>query len=532
MKPAIQKAVGHVREKIRNGSWSQNERIPPVRILAREAQVSTAAMNAALSILRDEGIVSIVKNRGAYLGAATSTKQNSWYSESWTGGQRWHRLKTQIENDIFNGYYTPGESMPSLRDLEKFYSVSYKTLRKALESISDEGIIVPSKKTYQVPALRKAHATLIFISAAGASSKINFGGFPHTQFLSALRRESGKSMINVAVLVYNPERRGSEFSSQLRMLREKHSVLGYVLWGSLLPEHKLNEVLQLLQGAAHASREQPGGVETSVAVVDIHADTEVTQFLQHRPGHPARNLWIFSVAGIMAGRHVGQYLMKLGHRKVVFLSYCHQEQWSQYRYRGLLQAFQNAGFGNGVRKLVIEELGDHIHSLPASPSIQKYIRRAEAFLADSAETGKGRYAAYALEQMQGSVANYVHQLKMAERTEPILTAMLEDPDVTACVAANDRMALLIRDHLERKGIRVPKDISVISFDDSKAATDNDLSSYSFALPDIARKVLAHVLSPRSKRPVQEEPQVECEGLLVDRGSSGPARNKDVRIGVG
>lgn len=528
----IQKALDHLRGKILGGTWSLNERIPPVRILAREAQVSTAAMNSALGVLRDEGLISIIKNRGAYLGTSPSINRDDRNSTAWVGGRRWQRLKTQIENDIFNGYYTPGESMPSLRDLEKFYSVSHKTLRKALESISGEGIIVPNKKTYQIPPLRKAHASLVFISAPGASSKIVFGGFPHTEFLSALRREGGKSMINVAVRVYNPDRRSAEFSNQLKLLREKHSVLGHVLWTAMLPERKLNQVLQILQEENRISAEQPGGAGNPLAVVDIHSDTAITQFLNRQSTQTSGNFRIFSVAGLVAGRHVGRHLLKLGHRKVVFLSYCHQEQWSQYRYRGLLQAFQNAGFGEGVRRLVIEEMDDHIHSLPASPSIRKYLQRTDAFLSDSAETGKGRHASYALEQMQSSVANYIHQLKMTERTEPILNSILDDPGVTACVAANDRMALLIRDHLERKGIRIPRDISVIGFDDSKSATDNDMSSYSFAFADVARKVLAHVLNSRPKRSAQEDSAVECEGFLVERGSSGAARNKDVRIGAG
>ena len=120
---------------------------------------------------------------------------------------------------------------------------------------------------------------------------------------------------------------------------------------------------------------------------------------------------------------------------------------------------------------------------------------------------------------------------MAERVEPVLNAILEQPGITACVAANDRMALLVRDHLLRKGMRISKDISVISFDDSKAATDNDLSSYSFAFAEIARKVLTYVLAPRPKHPVRDDSFVECEGLLIERGSSGIVRSGKIPEGM-
>jgi hypothetical protein len=63
---------------------------------------------------------------------------------------------------------------------------------------------------------------------------------------------------------------------------------------------------------------------------------------------------------------------------------------------------------------------------------------------------------------------------------------------------------------------------VIGFDDSKAANDNDITSYSFAFAEIARTVLAYILESRPKRGTPEGHGVECEGLLVERGSSGPA----------
>jgi DNA-binding LacI/PurR family transcriptional regulator len=260
-----------------------------------------------------------------------------------------------------------------------------------------------------------------------------------------------------------------------------------------------------------------------LAVVDTTWDMAATHFLHHQSDLAGRAFRIFTVAGVTAGRQVGQYLLKSGHRRVAFLSYCHKELWSQHRYRGLVQAFQSAGFSDGVRKFVIEEVDDRLHSLPAPSEVWEYVQRTEEFLTLSEDAGRRYYAAYALEQMQGAVANYIHQLKMADRVEPVLNTMLEDSGITACVAANDRMALLVRDHLEKKGVRVPKDMSVIGFDDSKAATDNDLTSYSFAFSEIARKVLGYVLDPRQKQPGRESGLLECEGLLIDRASSGTAK---------
>lgn len=522
--PAVAKSLDHVRGEIEGGAWSQGDRLPPIRVLARQAQVSAAAMCAALGILKGEGLISVVKNRGAYLGQPPAENRNGRAYGSPPGeSQRWQRLKIQIEKDIFNGVFPPGDPMPSLRDLQKSYAVSYKTLRKAMEAIAGEGVVVPHKKTYLVPHLRRAHGTLAFIGAPEASSKISFGGYPVTEFLSTLRREGGKSMINVAVIPFDPERRKAALGNQLRALQDRHSVLGYILWTSMLPERKLDQALLALREAQRPEG-RPGGLDRPVAVMDTTWDMGVTGALLHQSDLAGWAFRIFTVAGQAAGRQMGQYLLRLGHRKVAYLSYCHRELWSQQRFRGLLQAFQGAGFGDGVRKFVIEEVDDRFHSLPGSAELEEFRARGEAFLEAAAEAGQGRHAAYALEQMQGSVWNYVHQLKMAARVEPLLSAALQEPGITAWVGANDRMALIARDHLLRRGLRVPRDASVAGFDDSKAATDNDLTSYSFAFPEIARKILAYVLSPRQRLAAQEGGPVECEGLLVERGSSAQARS--------
>ncbi len=519
---SLQRSLIYLRNEIKNGTWLQGSRIPSIRILARQAQVSAAAMCAARAQLREEGVITVIKNRGAYLGKAKPLASNNPTATALEESQRWQRLKTQIERDVFEGTFTAGEPMPSLRDLQKIYSVSYKPLRKAIEAIAAEGVVVPFKKTYMVPHLRRAHGTLVFICSPDASSRLFFGGYPMTEFLYALHREGGKSMINISVQTYDPTRRRTLFTHQLQAIQERHSVLGYIVWTGMLPDRKLEQVLQSLKEVRKPDP-QHAGLEKPVAVIDTTWETATTQNLHRQSDSAGWAFRVFTVAGLAAGRQVGQHLLKAGHRKVAFLSYCHKELWSQYRYRGLVQAFQGAGFGDGVHKFVIEEIDDRLNAMTVPSDIEEYLQRAKNFLAVSEEATHRYYADYALEQMQASIWNFIHQLKIAKLVEPLLASALEEPGITAWVAVNDRMALLARDHLTNKGVRIPKDMSVVGFDDSKAATDNDITSYSFAFAEIARKVLVSLLSPRRLYAGRDSDFTECDGLLIERGSTSPQR---------
>ena len=100
--PAVQKSLDHVRSEIESGAWSQGDRLPPIRVLARQAHVSAAAMCEALGVLRTENVVSIIKNRGAYLGRPPADGRTGFQASPPGESQRWQRLKIQIEKDIFN----------------------------------------------------------------------------------------------------------------------------------------------------------------------------------------------------------------------------------------------------------------------------------------------------------------------------------------------------------------------------------------------------------------------------------------------
>jgi len=73
------------------------------------------------------------------------------------------QLRDLVRNDIINGKYTQGEKMPSEDDLGKLYGVSRITVRRALQELCDEGMLIrrQGKGTFVLTQKHKNRMDLI-----------------------------------------------------------------------------------------------------------------------------------------------------------------------------------------------------------------------------------------------------------------------------------------------------------------------------------------------------------------------------------
>jgi len=86
------------------------------------------------------------------------------------------------------------------------------------------------------------------------------------------------------------------------------------------------------------------------------------------------------------------------------------------------------------------------------------------------------------------------------------------------VVFNDLLALPILDQLSEERVRVPDELSVVSFDNTMPAQLKGLSSYSFNYPAIVNAMLEHILDPKRTR--SGDGVVEVPGMVVERQTSG------------
>jgi LacI family transcriptional regulator len=97
----------------------------------------------------------------------------------------------------------------------------------------------------------------------------------------------------------------------------------------------------------------------------------------------------------------------------------------------------------------------------------------------------------------------------------------QDPPPTAIIASSDPMALAVLDTAVRRGLQVPRDLSLVSFDNSPLVRFTDPALTAIDQPIAATFAKAvELLIVNGDAPAPDQP-VEIAGSLVVRGSTAP-----------
>jgi len=104
----------------------------------------------------------------------------------------------------------------------------------------------------------------------------------------------------------------------------------------------------------------------------------------------------------------------------------------------------------------------------------------------------------------------------------------EHPEITAVLAMNDASALRAWALLEREGIRVPRDVSIVGFDDTDPKLDADgknlLTTVRLPLEELGREAARQLVGAITGRTKREEPVILPTELVV-RGSTAVPCNQ-------
>jgi DNA-binding transcriptional regulator YhcF (GntR family) len=499
--PALSRALGFLTDSLSQGVWKSGDRLPTLEHLAAAAGVSRNSKWKTVAIASRQQLVTVT--RGGYITAGVIKAENrsaALKPAAYERGTGWRKKRLLLERDILDGrYYEARGVLPNAKQLQTTYGVCAATLRKMLASLSENGIIVPYKKTYRMPPVRKKsyQSTILFLSEGIGLGKISVHNERLAKIIDLLEYACSRDGVGVHFVEITVA--DFESSGELRRaLMEREQILGTILNLPFLPEQKLNEAGLF---SRIASTRRP------LAILDSSGTFRLP------PDHAAnRDFRIFRIAGRRAGQQVGRFLLGLGHRRVAYVSLLHANTWSKDRLAGIEDQFGLAGFADGV---VCFASG--ASDSPASdPKPMRGIQNNLAGLQKIA--GRG-FDADIVSAMQTAGTAVVARKRDVLLAEPLFVKALADRRITAWVGANDGTAFAALSFLEKNRRLVPRDISVIGFDNAPEAFETRLTTYDFALSAMVHRMLGFIARP--ERPRSAEPE-EVEGIIVERETSAKA----------
>ncbi|MBD3241741.1 MAG: GntR family transcriptional regulator [Chitinivibrionales bacterium] len=471
--------------------------LPTLRDMARLAGVSYGTMAAVVRECKLAGAIRSAGRRGLFVAGVDSPEPAVPPAAS----SRWQRAARQIETDIVNGTFAPGEQLPSYKELESRYRANFRTLKRALGSLREEGLVREDGRRFAVPrpTYSPMRNTIALVNWIGVSSRGRDSLPPRIlEHYRSLEAECSLSGVGLDVV----SQQEITLTPGAASRRLGAGTLGCLVWTAYMDPGQVHRTLSAL----------PSGMP--VALLD-----ESGTFRGSELAPVVRGPFRFFTLGtsVHDGTIVGRYLAGLGHRRVAWISPQRGELWSLGRETGLKRALERPT----TKQNAVCELG-----FALAPEEQRdwnrggRVRRALASL----ETAFGDSGFSADPSARRTLA-FVRQLReehidlVGRRLEALFERALRDESITAWVCVADRIAVRALSWLRKRGVDVPGRVSVMGFDDSIEAFFAGLTSYNFNVPAVTRAMLNHVLAPPQQGGLRRERAVSVSGYVTVRSST-------------
>lgn len=508
---AQRRAVNVLEKLIEELTAQGKERLPSLRELSDRAGVAYVSMCKAVRSLVARGRLSTRRGAGTFVNLSPPAHQPAPSpAHAPRGEQRWEAACGALRRDILRGIYRPGEALPARKELTRSRGISHRTLRKVLTRLEHERVIEHHQRGYRVPSLRPTTGRGTLVVVARGIADLRRLSPRAQEYFRILQSECSKARIALRIVFHEYTTRGLTLvdKSDWHLLTNprRASVVGYMVFTRGLTHPAPNEV---------ASRLTRFGLP--VAVLDETGERPL-------PGKQGRALRVFSISNSSeCGGIAGRYLLSLGHRRVAYIGAAQNNAWSRNRLAGLCDTYGEAGDDTAVRAVTLDQV-----RMPSRPrDLHADVGKALARLVTAGTRRAGDFRSmvgHTLSRSSWRIANDVRREVMRSQIRPLFEQALRCSETTAWVAANDEVGVEALSFLREHGRRVPRDISVIGFDDSLEAFLAELTSYNHNEHAVLHAMLDYVLDPRRNRALsaQRSSPVEIEGFVNERGSTGPA----------
>jgi DNA-binding transcriptional regulator YhcF (GntR family)/DNA-binding LacI/PurR family transcriptional regulator len=505
--PSTQRVVDYLRHGITTGVWKKGSPIPSLRQIATDVHVSMTFASRGVLLLRHEGKLILRKGVGTFVGAEPAPV----YSQSPVLPRKWQQIRAAIEQQIARGMYEHGKPLPMLSVLRRRYGVSTYTIRRIINDLVSDSIIIPYKKRFLVAPSpsHSSYASVALISLDDGNGNLWAINDRFVQYMVALQVESSKSDVRLSPCPFPASGDPRKF---IETLRKAQGHIGYIIWANGIQAAPLKTLVGVI-----GSKGKP------VAIIDEMGDLQNGCPMDRFPA-----VRTFVIAGHEAGRMTGQYLVGRGHRCVAYINPIPREAWACVRYEGLCTAFEKAGFGSipvskkpsDLSRTGVVLFSDHVTEKPVrlAPAV---IRLSDSLTKIFNEGLRRQILSFQLMRMNVLPKEELGIDRLQKQVAPLFDAALRQSAISAWVLPSDNFTFFASEYLKGKKVPVPRRLSIIGFDNENLALRYNLSSYSFAFYSVAQRAFSFILNP-FQAPYRKAGPIECEGSVIERGSSGRA----------
>jgi hypothetical protein len=201
--------------------------------------------------------------------------------------------------------------------------------------------------------------------------------------------------------------------------------------------------------------------------------------------------------------------------------------FSELRLAGLRRVFDDAGLKGAIQVLAIPTRADsprHSEEL-LTPDDRAELARIHQHIGSwMSLSDQARRLPLPTDHQLSALSSLTQFLSFAsyrKDTVPLIRSALAIPGLSAIVAAYDSLALNgVMPLLAHERLRIPQDLSVVSFNGSFEAFQAGLSSYQFDIAGMVMRMLDCVIAPQRGRPTARGRRFPVNGVLIRRPSLG------------
>jgi DNA-binding LacI/PurR family transcriptional regulator len=543
--PSLQSALDYVESNLKEEAWKIGEWLPSIQRLSQLAGVSPGTMYKAVAVLRERGLVCGKKNHRIRVGSSDVPSKMPTESRP-----TWRRYREILEKDLAAGAFGLREGLPPLKVLQSRYVLCYRTIRKILNSMAADGLIRRSGKKFALPAVQTGayRKKILFITLVGHFTQQSALNRKYYRIINLFENECVRAGLTLEIVEI-------DFSDTLKSRRAAaklvtgDATIGFILdiwWYE--SESQQRSYIDMLTRLSATKR--------PVALLDEYGNFDLPLPFMANP-----LFQVYRFEGANAGTRMMKYLHAMGHRVVVYISILHFAPWSRNRFDGIAGVLADTR-GEHRLHLVAQSIAMGLaEQLTVAGLTDSEIRKlltvgltesqADDLIKQWLEFKKSTRSREGIPGLDGTMHRNLSGLvalskrnpddfffektltgaldatairTFEECVRPLFVRALEHRDATAWICANDDLALTALSFLHEKRIGVPRQLSVVGFDNSPLeALEHRLTTFDFNAMGFIHGMLNFILRPPRPRGPYRHSAIEVEGVIMERATAGPAR---------